>query len=115
MENHYVELSMRADSVTGRYYGTTDDFDSAREGYRPGFFVTTMNDLRIADGTISFSLSPWDYFITPRTPGRAGATDQTRWKGPKLASSRSYRGTLTPDSLVLPMAGGARPFVRVPH
>ena len=116
VENHYIELRMRGDSVTGRYYGTTDDFDSAREGYLPGFFVTTMNDLRIVDGAISFSLSPWDYFITPRTPGTEGvATDETRWKGPKVASSRSYRGSLTPDSLILYTASGTRPFARIAH
>lgn len=113
VENHYIELRMRGDSVSGRYYGTTDDFDSAREGYLPGFFVTSMNDLRVDAGSISFSLSPWDYFIEPRRPGMDDTSaDLTRWKGPELASSRSYRGTITPDSIILFIAGGNRPFAR---
>lgn len=113
VENHYIELRMRGGSVSGRYYGTTDDFDSAREGYLPGFFATSMNDLRVDAGSISFSLSPWDYFIEPRLPGMDDASaDLTRWKGPELASSRSYRGTITPDSIILFIAGGNRPFAR---
>jgi hypothetical protein len=113
VENHYIELRMRGGSVSGRYYGTTDDFDSAREGYLPGFFVTSMNDLRMDAGSISFSLSPWDYFIEPRRPGLDDSSaDLTRWKGPELASSRSYRGTIAPDSIILVTPDGSRPFAR---
>ena len=118
VENHYIELSMHGASVRGRYYGTTDDFDSAREGYLPGFFATTMNDLRIDGGTISFTLAPWDYYTAPRTPGMdpdASTTDETRWKGPQLASSRSYRGVVTQDSIILESPFGPRAFGRAPR
>jgi hypothetical protein len=58
IENHYILLEMENGQISGRYYGTSDDFDDLREGYLPGFYVAPMDDLTIADNRIGFSLSP---------------------------------------------------------
>ena len=42
----------------GTFYGTTDEFDKAREGYLPGFFVLNIEDLYIEGDTIRFNLRP---------------------------------------------------------
>ena len=56
-EHHYMVLEDQGDSLIGRYYGTTDDFDDAREGYFPGFFVATMKNLLISNDSLKFTLS----------------------------------------------------------
>ena len=57
IENHYIVIDKINDKYIGRYYGTSDEFDHAREGYYPGFFVTDMDDLEIKNDTIRFKLS----------------------------------------------------------
>ena len=37
---------------TSLFYGNTDLFDSAREGYTPGYFVVKMNNLKIENENI---------------------------------------------------------------
>ncbi|MBP6935273.1 MAG: hypothetical protein KBB61_06890 [Paludibacteraceae bacterium] len=56
-ENHFIVLTKSKDKLTGLYYGTSDEFDEAREGYLPGFFVSPMDDLKINGDTISFVLN----------------------------------------------------------
>ncbi len=41
---------------TSLFYGNTDLFDSAREGYTPGYFVVKMNNLKIENENITFSI-----------------------------------------------------------
>ena len=57
-ENHFIVFEVVEDQLHGRYYGTSDDFDEAREGYYPGYYVTDLLDLSFKDNTFSFELDP---------------------------------------------------------
>jgi len=59
-ENHYIVLTEKNGKTVGLYYGNSDDFDEAREGYDPGFFVVPMNELKIGKDTIRFVLDVKD-------------------------------------------------------
>lgn len=57
IENHYIIIDKIDNQYVGRYYGTSDEFDEAREGYYPGFFVADMENLKIENDTIRFRLT----------------------------------------------------------
>jgi|APLow6443716910_1056828.scaffolds.fasta_scaffold369703_1 hypothetical protein len=57
IENQYIILIKSKEGYSGWYYGTSDEFDSAREGYLPAFFVTEMLNLKISNDTITFKLA----------------------------------------------------------
>ena len=67
IENHFIVLEREGNNITGRYYGTSDDFDDVREGYLPGFYVAPMKELIIRDQQISFrtDLQNDDLFMGP--------------------------------------------------
>jgi hypothetical protein len=56
-ENHYIVFEKKTGDLTGRYYGTSDDFDDTREGYLPGFYVADMKNLSIDNNKISFTIT----------------------------------------------------------
>jgi len=56
MENHFIVFSEVDDKLIGYYYGTSDEFDEAGEGYLPAFFVAKMDNLVIKGDTIRFTL-----------------------------------------------------------
>ncbi|RKQ51193.1 hypothetical protein BXY85_2215 [Roseivirga pacifica] len=56
-EHHYMVIEGDGDELVGWYYGTTDDFDDAREGYYPGFYVSAMQDLILDGDSLRFSIS----------------------------------------------------------
>ena len=66
-ENHYIVLENVSGKIAGRYYGTSDDFDDAREGYAPGFYVADMRNLQIKGNAITFEikLTEDDMFSKP--------------------------------------------------
>ena len=57
IENQYIILIKNKEEYSGWYYGTSDEFDEAREGYLPAFFVTEMQNLKISNDTITFKLA----------------------------------------------------------
>ena len=54
-ESLYLILKYDAkEKLTGYYYGITDDFDKARKGYYPGYFVAKISQVNVNDNNISF-------------------------------------------------------------
>ena len=66
-EDNRIVISNGNNGIEGLYYGTTDEFDVAREGYVAGYFVLRIYDLYINDDTIKFTLKPekTDFFTKP--------------------------------------------------
>jgi len=52
------------DSIKCYIHGNTDEFDSAREGYLPGFFVLEAKDFMMESNKISFKLNSNGYSFT---------------------------------------------------
>ena len=58
-EDSYMELYIENGILKkGFFWGTTDVFDSGREGYECGFFVLPMTEIRHEKDSILFKLSP---------------------------------------------------------
>jgi hypothetical protein len=114
IENHYIVLDSIDGTLRGWYYGTSDEFDSGREGYLPGFFVAEMEGLRVANGTISFALRPSTMFKSPVPLQNRTSADVRleKWTGPQLQGVSRYSGSLTTDQIVINTNRGARTFTR---
>jgi hypothetical protein len=118
VENHYIVLDSVEGAIRGWYYGTTDDFDSAREGYQPGFFVAPMEDLRISGNSISFTLRPRELFASPVPVRYRDAATVPRallgtWTGPTVDPASSYSGTVTAQRISLDTQREQRVFRRL--
>jgi hypothetical protein len=119
IENHYIVLDMSGPEPRGWYYGTSDEFDSGREGYLPGFFVAPMSDLEMSAGAISFGLSrPERFFASPvRLEYRSAEAVPTgllgEWAISLPSASRRYGGGLTREAVTLDVPGGPRVFQRM--
>jgi hypothetical protein len=118
VENHFIVLDGTGDEVRGWYYGTSDEFDQAREGYLPGFFVASMADLRMAADAISFTLArPSRFFTAPVPRAYRDASDippgsMEEWSVVLTTASRDYVGTWNADTIELRISGGPRVFRR---
>ena len=56
IQNEYLVFKTDKNTLTGTFYGTSDDFDDAREGYLPGFFKVKMKNLKYHAGKLSFDI-----------------------------------------------------------
>ena len=117
-EDHTIVLEWTDGPVRGWYYGTSDEFDGAREGYLPGFFVAEMTALELSADSIAFTLArPDTLFAAPvplawRSAGDVPPGTLEPWTAVALpAGSKTYRGALAGDSIVL--GDPARVFRRV--
>lgn len=57
IENHYIIIEKTNNSLMARYYGTTDDFDPAREGYFPGFYMVKLRNIVLTEHKIYFTVN----------------------------------------------------------
>ena len=76
-ENQYIAFKKEGDSVRGWYFGTSDEFDEAREGYLPGYFISEIEDLTIKGDSIFFYIvTGYDKCYSTRFP--IGYIDTTK-------------------------------------
>jgi hypothetical protein len=120
-ENHYIKIELENDKWKGWYYGTSDDFDNAREGYLPGFFVKEMDDLIINNGHIQFTLNvkPDDLFnkaipIKYKNKTELPADEFKKWAVEFLAlPSRLYKGIIKTDNIKIEMGEDVRTYRKI--
>ena len=125
-ENHYIVLEPDNDFLVGRYYGTSDDFDDAREGYLPGYFVAPMKQLSIQGQKISFriELQADDLFLKPislsiRTSQEVDSKKNIRWIAdyqPGIRLTRSivtYTGEIKNGEIHITTKYGVRVFKKI--
>ncbi len=116
IENHYVVLDAAAGEPRGWYYGTSDEFDAAREGYLPGFFVAPMEALRVTGDSIFFRLTrPERFFVAPvpleyRDSSAVPPGMLEVWSVQLPTQVRDYAGSRGADGITLTVPGGPRVF-----
>ncbi|CAL2083230.1 hypothetical protein [Tenacibaculum sp. 190524A05c] len=110
IENHYIKLK----NDTGTYFGTSDDFDDAREGYFVGFFRAKMDSLKISRTNISFSLYVNDsmFFDKPITPFSV-KNNYSNWTNGIEYKWRKYEGKINGDTIEIVTDGfDKRKFIK---
>ena len=125
IEDHYIVLENVKGQINGRYYGTSDDFDQAREGYYPGFFVADMRNLMIKNNEISFEifLTEKDMFSKPvnlnyKCNEDVPIGENPLWLNKQILdgsdnSPRKYNGKITDGEIILEVDDEQRIFKKV--
>ncbi len=120
-EDHTLVFEWVDNTLVGRYYGTSDDFDPVREGYTKGYYVVDLLDIMITEDKISFSLNPItsDMFtekiaLDIKNSQEAIARGFIPWQpGSNITDPMKYSGYFKEDSLTLEMLDGIRTFKKV--
>lgn len=116
IENHYIAFRKTGELVEGWYYGTSDEFDEAREGYLPGFFVSKIEELRTSNDSLFFKISTgYNKCYSKAFP--IGYIDSSRiLKSNKIWNSYNedylldYSGKLTGLKITMTVNGDTRVF-----
>ncbi len=122
-EDNFIELcyfSAGGWLADGYFWGTSDEFYSAREGFLPGFIVLRMHDISLRADTLSFYLDSrgQDYFSTPiplsvRNSAKARKAGCTPWNQPSYYAfydSIRYTAILRPDTLRVLKHKSSQPY-----
>jgi hypothetical protein len=117
IENHFIVLSKNKDKISGLYYGTSDEFDFAREGYLPGFFVSPMDSLQINGDTIVFILNTnnSDFLTRPvdlkiQSTKEALSSGYKNWDNKIPATPKTYTGLIKdPETIIFK---GEKKFIK---
>ena len=119
-EDHYIVLGDLNGELAGWYYGTSDDFDEAREGYAPGYYVTDMRDMMIRDGAISFriELDDGEVFQKPvdlryRSSVDVRLDDNPLWENELRERENTFSGAITGTEIRLETGTGERVFTKI--
>lgn len=104
-ENNYIYLKNVNDVIEGYYYGTSDEFDEAREGYLLGFFVAKLKNIEFAGDTIRFVLdvNNDDIFTQPIKVGVKSTkevTNNTHWDNFIPMVPKKYQGVFLSPSTI---------------
>ncbi len=124
-EDHYIVIETIDGKLEGRYYGTSDDFDEAREGYLPGFFVSDIMNLKITGDEITFDLELDNNIIFSKPvdleyrSAEAVPSDENHiWENSHAVKgdgqlSRSYAGKITDGEIIMDMGNSQRVYKRL--
>jgi hypothetical protein len=114
-ENHYIKLEEINGKISGTYFGTSDDFDQAREGYLPGFFKANMQNITTIDSKIYFKLKVnhsdiYDKAITPfKNPKK-----NKQWTIGLRNYERNYFGNISVNKIIIQTEGlDKRTFTKI--
>lgn len=117
IEDHYMRIEQQGTVLSGTYYGTTDDFDRAREGYLPGFFRADMQDIKFKNDTLSFGLKIQKdelYQVPiPLTLSKSIAYEGEKWQYGITFEKREYQGVYRDGKVTLFTKFDPREFVRL--
>jgi hypothetical protein len=114
-ENHYIKLEEIDGKISGIYYGTSDDFDEAREGYLPGFFKSKMLNINITDSKINFKVKVNDSDIYDKaiTPFK-NLKNNKQWTIGLRKYERDYFGIISANKILIETEGiGKRTFIKL--
>lgn len=102
IENHFIKLEEINGKISGIYYGTSDDFDEAREGYLPGFFKANMLDIIISGSTINFKVkvNSTDVFLKAITPFN-NPKNNKQWTIGLRYYDRNYYGRISDNKIII--------------
>lgn len=119
VEDHYLTFELADNKLYAYYYGTSDDFDSGREGYEPGYYVSSMGDLRFDGDVFTFELvlGETDFFKNP-VDRQYVTTDEVVDSGNLLWTYGSdyepvlFKGTFVEDRIEIEVNDASRVFVK---
>lgn len=128
MEDRIIVIVKDDNKYKCFYYGTSDDFEEAREGYLPGFISVEATNLSFSGGEISFHLNSinHNFYSQPveiglHTDENIIAAGYKLWFQPSENCWRdvTLHGTYTQDSIVIynetvPYANGSIVFHKEP-
>ncbi|WP_157518154.1 hypothetical protein [Flagellimonas lutaonensis] len=98
IENHYLEFK----EGQSFYYGTSDDFDEAREGYYPGFFKAQIDNLEFNGENLTFDITVSDsiFYKKPVTPLYQTIGNEP-WDIGIRYNTRNYQGIVNGDTITI--------------
>ncbi|CAL2086374.1 hypothetical protein T190607A02C_20302 [Tenacibaculum sp. 190524A02b] len=101
-EDHYLVIKPKEIY----YYGTSDDFDQAREAYLPGFFKTKVNTFKITKDSLYFSITVDNSFFykEPIIPNTT-SYKKTNWNEQIMSTRRDYKGIIKKDTILINTKG----------
>lgn len=101
-ENHFIVINIDSVSkniINGTYYGTSDDFDEAREGYLPGFFKAPIKILSFDNNSFVFEVSINDNDVSTRNLFKSNFKE--KWGYGLRFNSRKYMCQLVENDLLI--------------
>ena len=115
-ENQYIAFNKNGDTIDAWYFGTSDEFDEAREGYLPGYFISRIQNLSNVGDSIFFSVSTArNQCYSERPP--IGIVDENvlkssykKWHHSETRETINYEGKLDGLKLYISMFGETRTY-----